>query len=205
MDNIKNKKAVFIGGAVVLIVIIALALYLSGKNKKGDVSLESQSEKQTTQEKFLSLKEIASQNTPQKCSVEFSDGVNKSETQLWIKGDKFKQITVIETPEQGKREAVIISNGTYMYSWDEATKKGNKIKLDETYDLQSEESRGSANLDWDTEFNYNCSAAVISDAELTPPNDVDFVDLEAELEKMQESLEGFDVDSYMQDIPSVQE
>lgn len=204
----KNKKVLIIASVVVLAVLI-LAVYLfSGTSKKSDTNisgdLQKAAEEQASQ---MSVKELIAKNIPQKCEMTYSDGVVSTNVEMWIKGEQFKQITVMESPELGLKKMGAVSDGEYIYSWDEDTRQGSKILIEETQEtnIDAENVQVSKNVDWDARYDYKCSPAVISDADLAPPSDISFTDMNAEIKKAQEQLENMNLQDLMEDIPQIEE
>lgn len=204
----KNKKVLIIASLAVLAVLI-LAVYLfSGKSKTSDTNtsgdLQKAAEEQAPQ---TSLKELIAKNIPQKCEMTYSDGAVSTNVEMWIKGEQFKQITVMESPELGLKKMGAVSDGEYIYSWDEDTRQGSKILIEETQEtnIDTENVQVSQNVDWESRFDYKCSPAVISDADLTPPSDISFTDMNAEIQKAQEQLENMNLQDLMEDIPQIEE
>lgn len=196
----KNKKVLIGVAAFVIILIIGGFLLLKKPAYNDNLSIVDGSGENSSSQ--MSLSEIIAKNVPQKCTVSYTDGGTKIATEIWIKGNKFKQVSIVEIPEIGKKETVMISDGAYSYIWDEETKKGSKIKLEESGEVGMENTQENINIDWNTKYEYKCTPAVIDDADLALPSGVVFTDMEAELEKIQNQMENFNIDDYMQNIPS---
>lgn len=94
----------------------------------------------------------------------------------------------------GDKTQNIISDTEYMYSWDDSTKKGMKLKLTSMEDMKkSVEEKGqsvpSLTTDEDRKkyedqgYTVNCSVKAIDDSEFVPPTDVTFTDTSAMMEQ----------------------
>lgn len=111
---------------IVIVLAIALGLFLL-KNQKGQIPQVSQTEKnkvnQTSKNIVQGIKDLITSNVSIKCVYEMANG---SKVTSYLKGkDKIKSI--IES-NNGKSEAIII-NGK-MYSWDDKTKQGIVMSID---------------------------------------------------------------------------
>lgn len=98
-----------------------------------------------------------------------------------------------------------ISDGQYMYTWNDQNKTaGLKIKIDEAESAAKDipDTPGSAGgdepvdvkgkaVDMEKEMNYNCTPSTISDADVTPPSDVKFVDMAETIKGLQDKFKDF--------------
>lgn len=108
----------------------------------------------------------------------------------YIKGKKVKTISVSDsTPTQS---GSMLSDGTTMYTWSDATKEGIMFKLPSEDELKSMPTNAPQVPDFskpdETEkyenqgYVVNCEVKSIDDAEFTKPSDVTFTDMSALLE-----------------------
>lgn len=138
----------------------------------------------TDQEKStFSLKELITKNIAQKCTWTISSPEGDSVGEILVKGNKFKQTIKIKNP-MGETQFNGISDGEWMYTWSNDSTSGNmafKMKLEEALKpVETDDSQnvsGSNQIDLDQEYNYNCQPATINEADLTPPKDIEFIDL----------------------------
>ncbi|KKQ56075.1 MAG: hypothetical protein US75_C0010G0021 [Candidatus Woesebacteria bacterium GW2011_GWC1_38_13] len=206
--KMKNKKILIVVSVAVFAVLI-LAIYLFSEKSKTSNTKISGDLQRTAEEPSsqMSLKELIAKNIPQKCEMTYSDGAVSTSVEMWIKGEKFKQVTVMESPELGSKKMGAVSDGEYIYSWDEETRQGSKILIEETQEtnIDAENVQVSQNVDWEARFDYKCSPAAISDADLTPPSDVSFMDMNAEIQKAQDQLENMNLQGLIEDIPQIEE
>ncbi len=199
-----NKKAVAIGVTIILTGVVAGALILS-KNKTPDEGEISQAvQEETTAETGdtkVSIKDLIAKGIPQKCTLEYSNEDMASTSETWIKGRKYKQFMVVESPVSGKRSVYTVSDGVYIYTWEESAKTGNKIKIEESEVDEPETTDTSVDVQMDDVLDYKCAPAVITDSEFEIPSDIVFTDVNAELEKLQDQMENLNVENLMQNIP----
>lgn len=110
--------------------------------------------------------------------------------------DKKIKVTGITTAGEMKSQNMI-TDGTYMYTWDVSTKKGMKISL-EGKDLAAETRQQAAapQLQSDEDkkkfedegYDVKCEVATIDDAEFVPPSDVTFSDLSSMMEQSKKMM-----------------
>lgn len=181
--------------AVVVVAILAIGIFVTlRKNKFSGKSAVSETPKEETNisvetsEGKLSIKDLIAKGIPQRCTLEYSDGEMSTSSETWIKDGKFKQIMRVSSPESGKRVVNTISDGNYIYSWEEGSTTGNKIKIEEKSESQ-ETNQEAVDLQMNDQFEYKCSPAVVNEAEFSLPTNVEFKDLNAELKKLQEQFQ----------------
>jgi hypothetical protein len=121
------------------------------------------------------LKEAVALGVGMKCTYEIEG--NKYEG--YIKGENYRgKIKTAEGKEGG-----VIMKGNCMWTWTEGESQGVKICYDET-DVETEETdvweqpQGTVGPD----MTYTCVPAAVTDAQFTPPADVNFLDLESMME-----------------------
>lgn len=125
-----------------------------------------------------SLKDILGLNVTQKCSYTTSDENAQTTGTIYIKGNKFRQETQLQTPE-GTSTVNAISDGEYLYTWGGQMANGLKMKL--SAPDNSDTTPGQSNpVDMDKQMDLNCQAATLTDADMNPPADVQFMDLSDE-------------------------
>jgi len=115
----------------------------------------------------------------QKCTWSSDVEGAKSSGIMMIKGKKFRQSVVSQVTGQPETAMEIVTDGEWTYIWNPKTKEqGMKVKVTEEQKADTEKL-ANGSFDWGKEYNYNCSPAVVSDGEFTPPKEVEFMDLEA--------------------------
>ncbi len=141
-----------------------------------------------------SLKEIMAGGQAQKCTVKMqSEEEGGLESEIWIKGKKMKQITKSEALGGGGEEMTIyvISDGEWIYNWNNKTNQGIKMKVGESekQDQEAKENFKGSAVDWDKKIDYDCKVTSVADSEFAPPASIKFVDWAAEAAGMQEKIE----------------
>lgn len=154
-------------------------LVLSACGVKQNIVNKIDETKNKVENKKTSIKELLGLGQEQKCTWKSEADGDKSSGTMMIKGNKFKQNAISKIGDQPETTMEIISDGIWTYLWNPKTKEqGMKMKVTEEQKSDTQKL-ANGNLDMGKEFNYNCSPASVSDAEFTPPTDVDFMDLEA--------------------------
>jgi ABC-type glycerol-3-phosphate transport system substrate-binding protein len=183
-----------------LSLVLFSSLFLSACGVKPDdnsaTTTPSDQQEESVKSSF-SLRDLIAKNIPQKCVWTSNVDGTQSQGTMVISGNKFKQETTIK---QDGEEFVTysISDGTYLYTWQE--KAGNvspeiamKMKLD-TFENPDKDSAPSDNptsvgtVDFDQEYQYNCSPTVVSESDFQPPKDVEFTDYSQFLEDIQSQM-----------------
>jgi len=160
-------------------ILTVCVLVLGACGVKQDIVNKIDETKNKVENKKTSIKDLLGLGQEQKCTWKSEVEGDKSNGTMMIKGTKFKQTAVSKIGDQPETAMEIISDGVWTYLWNPKTKEqGMKIKVTEE---QREDTQKLANgsFDFGKEFNFDCSPANVSDAEFTPPTDVDFMDLEA--------------------------
>ncbi len=168
-----------------IIVVVILVLLIGGwwmSQNKSVVTKQDENKTEQTEQKtnggLSTLKDLLNLGKDQKCQWTSDESGTKTTGTLWIKGNKFRQSITSTTDGQPVNQAEVISDGEWFYLWNPATKEqGMKMKMNEE-DKKENKEIANGGIDWGKEFNYNCSPASVSEADVTPPTDVKFMDLQ---------------------------
>jgi len=186
--------------------VLLSALFLSAcgvKDNNSSTTTPSLQQEESGSSAF-SLRDLIAKNIPQKClwSTTDSDGTKTTGTMI-INGQKLNQEVVIKEPDT-TITMHIISDGTWIYSWQEnPTAKSPipamKMKFEETQ-AEAEELKESIGetknnqdtfgsvVDYDNKTEYNCSPTIISGTEFQPPKNIEFTDYSQFLEDIQSKM-----------------
>jgi len=147
---------------VIAIVLILLALggYYYFSRSKGAVGVPGTGGIQ----KFSTLKAAIDLGVPLKCSY----SVNGNEYEGYVKGKQWRG--KIKTAEGQVGEVIMKDN--CMWSWGNQEKQGMKTCFEETEDGDVWDQDTTVGIE------YNCMPAAVTDAEFTPPADIQFMDLD---------------------------
>lgn len=181
--------------AVVVVAILAVGIFvtlrkskISGNSAISEITKEETNTSVETGGGKISIRDLVAKGIPQKCTLEYSDGEMTTSSETWIKDGKFKQIMQVSSPESGKRVVNTISDGDYVYTWEDGSSNGNKIKIEKSVESQ-ETNRETVDLQMNDQFEYKCAPAAIVEADFSLPANVEFKDLNAELKKLQEQFQ----------------
>lgn len=197
------KKYSKIGYAVVLISAFALAgcgqKNAQNSNAPGQTSSADSSGQSVAEKVKQSLYDLVTTGAGVKCTI---DDPKMGQLTMYAKGDKAKvegfQFTSMSdalsnasqnTPPK-EEKGTMINDGTWAYMWSGA--EGMKFNINDMKNLapkdqnqaQNQDNSQSSATDWkdwikqmDNEgTKYDCSPAVLSDADFTPPSNVKFQD-----------------------------
>lgn len=160
---------------IAILTVCVLVLSACGEQITNKIS----ETKNKVENKKTSIKELLGLGQEQKCTWSGDTEGDKSSGTMLIKGTKFRQSVTTLNVGESETSMEVITDGTWTYLWNPKTKEqGMKIKVTEEEKADTQKL-ANGSLDMGKEFNYNCSPAIVSDSEFTPPKDIDFLDLEA--------------------------
>lgn len=161
-------------------------------------SADTPTKSQTSMKK--SLKDLLALGVAQKCTWTVDDSGQTMTGTMLINGNKFKQITTIQT-DKGPFTSTAVSDGENYYSWSDASNgTGMKMNLAEAEKNTPSpgETPASGSVNWDNQYNYDCSPATVSDADFAIPTDMKFTDLN----EIQNSMKNLDIEKLKQQFGS---
>lgn len=180
-----------------LLILSASALFLSGCSLlPKSFSLNSSQSKGDQAKSALRLSNIIANGGTASCTI--TNIEDKQVTTMAVSGKKMK-ITGSSVDTQGQKGGSYLTDGTYVYIWEQGKKEGIKMKLpseDEAKETADKAKDKADNSDYDpsayssqyeddTKFNMDCKEGSIPQSEFEPPTDVTFTDFQS---MMQESL-----------------
>ena len=180
-------------------ILLSSLLFSACSLQKKSISEESTSDS-TANNSTFSLRQLISQNIPQKCTYSGSNQEGSFESEIIINGKKFNQIITYKSAE-GEEKINSISDGEYVYTWGKHSTNGAfaiKLKADfDTSDTNSDKDDSSQDIadsqvDLDTDYQGKCLPTVVSDADFQPPKDVKFEDYSQFLEDIKSSIPSID-------------
>ncbi len=176
-----NKKLLLVVGGVALVGIIILVAgssrWFGGDTIEGD-----------TLEDFRgSVSDLYKLGKDITCTFERSDDAGTMSGTVYVTGEKMRGDFQITQAGGESFDSHTISDGEWIYTWG-ATQLGyvgTKIKITETEDVeQTGEASETPNLD--EEFDYKCNSWNVDNSLLVPPSDIEFQDLSATMQQLQE-------------------
>lgn len=189
--------------SVSLILFSALFLSACGVKENGSSTTTPSLQQEETGSSSFSLRDLIAKNIPQKCTWTSTQEDTKSTGTMVISGNKFKQEVSINEKES-TLTMHIISDGTWIYSWQENPTAENpvpamKMKFEETQeeatdlkdsleDAKNSQSSFGSVVDYDDKIEYNCSPTAVTGDEFTPPKNIEFTDYSQFMQDIQSQM-----------------
>lgn len=183
-----NKILLPIG--VLAIAVVAVGIYFATSGGKttnegqNQGQINSQVTKAVNPSGEYSINELLAMNKPMKCT--WKEGVtNGAVTNIvYINGKKFYQDVTMD--DRGHSYA--ISDGKYLYIWNDFTEIASKMKLSEMETgAKSGQTQNSAKMDQERDF--VCENWIADNAIFNPPQDKNFKDVTEEMGQAMEELQ----------------
>ncbi len=172
-------------------ILLTVPLLLTACGTSTPVGQTEQNQTQNQAQEKFSLKNALTLGQSLKCTY----NENGSTVTSLIKGNKYKVDQVVL--EDGKGTGGVVSDGEFMYSWDNVTKQGVKFNLKDMQAMAEETEPGASPQtnsfdfeEWveetESKNDVDCQPALLTDAEFTPPSDVTFQDMTQFFQQMGE-------------------
>jgi hypothetical protein len=183
------KKYLFSG------LIVFSSLFLTACTAKNNSSNNVNNETKDNSASF-SLRQLITQNIPQKCTYTGTNEDGSFESEIIISGKKFNQ-TIKTKSTDGEQTINSVSDGEYVYTWGSHVAGGTfAIKLKADFDNQttpevknsSSQNIAASQVDLDTDYQGKCSPTVVTDTNFQPPKDVKFEDYSKFLDDIKSSI-----------------
>lgn len=172
------------------VILLLATVMLSACGKKTEQIGNSATPTETTKTENKvekSIKELLGMGISQKCSYEINEDGQKMKGEILVgNGGKFKQITEV-SEEKGTMKINVISDGTYVYYWNEAMKGvGSKMKIDSVEQVKVTGTPEEEKVDMNKKINYSCNPINLSESDFALPSGIKFVDLSETMKNLQE-------------------
>lgn len=182
------KKAGLIIGVTVIFVVLA-AFFMIQKSNPATSTQTADSAKKESGESLGdfakgSIASLLSAGKNVTCSMKYPDG-NGSGT-VYVSGKKMRgEFTVMaEAPKEYKSS--MIQDGDYAYMWSDVDKKGTKFKVSGIPTPSPTTTTKTEAVDINQEVDLKCSAWNVDPSMFVVPADIEFMDMSAMMEKVQE-------------------
>ncbi len=181
-----NKKLIILIAAIVIIAGGAAAYFLLGdkKDDKTAANGQNQSSNATNDEAMSftdsTIGKLLGAGVARKCT--YSD--QSSSGTIYLTNNNRMRVDYTSTdPDEGNGGMIMTSNRQYI--WDADSKEGITLAYDPAAaeGNTSDESDSDQGVDMDQEYNFSCSVWIVSESMLTPPADINFVDMEAMMQQ----------------------
>ena len=139
-----------------------------------------------------SIRDLLHRGVAQKCTYETPQGEKGT---IYTDGKRvYAEIRNAPVPAEIGKNVNMINDGEMMYTWDLATKKGQKLSLATTKDTKGSSSsfmpESSERVDTsmlDSNYDMTCTAWSIDESKFVAPSTVQFVDMSAITEKLNDA------------------
>lgn len=204
-------KSTRAGFAPILIIIAVVAFAAVGgyfylNSKKPQVTPEAAQTKNAGGSAISSIQDALSKSQSLKCEYTDENG-NKSTT--FIKSGNIRVSTKTKDSKDGEVLTRTQGDEVKSYFWDPATKKGTVFTISKK-DTQAMQKQVQQNpqvqagnkedlIESIEKYKQHCKTESVSDSLFTPPTDVQFTDLQAEMKKAGINME--DIKNQMKNLP----
>ena len=186
-----------------LIVLLSSVVLTSCLPKQNQELVQTQDQEQEEEGAVnQSLKDLMGSGKNLECSWEFEDPEGKGRTTglVYIAGNRSRSEVRVRVEGEGEELAnmdlISINDGQMGYMWNEGQTTGSKYNIAEMEKLGEEMSQGQENItqnqtqnDWENIYNYQCKNRRVDESKFSVPTNVEFTDMMAQMQQMQEQTE----------------
>lgn len=170
------------------LLLIAIALTLTGCNPQQEQTTQSESE---ASQEFSELAAAMESGAAMRCIM--SNTAENIEATYLVRGDQIKISGMIPNDEMGDAN-MLMTNNT-IYTWSSKQETGLIIKVPEEQADQVRQEQDIPDLSNPQEreayqnqgFTIDCEPADLTDADFTPPSDVNFMDMSSFIQQSMEA------------------
>jgi len=168
---------------IIFPILLTASILLTACGPKTQPKQNQGSQTPNQQQEKFSLKNALTAGQSLRCNYE----MNGDQITTLIKGNKYKIDGMGSMGEANN--GGMVSDGTFMYMWDDETKKGTKYDIKVVQEMGKDSQEETENNDYsqfdfqewaetqEGKYKIDCQPVVLTDAEFTPPSDVTFQDL----------------------------
>lgn len=181
----QKQVGIVVGAAVILFIIAIIAFNQFSKTSK--TSSETSSSQKTESSESLTRGSIANLLTSGKnvnCTMNYPDG--KGSGTIYVSGKKMRGDFTVNVETIGEVKSSMIQDGEYAYMWSDADKKGTKFKVSGIPAPSPTADSNNQSVDLNQEVDLKCSSWGVDPSKFTVPSDVEFTDMSAMMEKVQD-------------------
>lgn len=125
-------------------------------------------------------------------TIDSAGNVTNGTVYVAASGDKFSGSFNVSQLGEDDVTTYVIRDGTYNYMWTSASVDGYKTRIEgnETQFFGGDSAGNtSTGISEDDTYNFDCRPWTVDDTRFVPPTTIDFVDLSAQIEEMQEQVQ----------------
>lgn len=169
-----DKKILAVVGAVVVVLVVCLFLFIKPKTNLTPVGAPKEEAGGTMEQIYNLGKNL-------KCEAISAEG---QKIILYIYGQKMK--IIMPMPDSDKDFIYSIYDGEFVYGWQNAQKEGTKFKISQQDYFKPSPSE-AVQEDFSKTLDYKCTAWVVDSHEFDLPADVSFQDMTGIVEEAQKA------------------
>ena len=153
-----SRRVKLIIAAVVVVLVLAGALYLLRKSQKPQSDVGK-----AANESGVTLKGLLGMGKDQKCDISYSNDRGKTSGTVYVAGKKMRGDFTVVDANNKQMDSHMITDETYIYSWLSSSPQGVKTKVEAAI--------------IDQQVQYKCASWGVDSSKFTPPSNVQFRDL----------------------------
>src|SRR3990167_280491 len=138
------------------------------------------------------LQDLFARGANLQCTFKYDDESNMTDGIVYLSGKKMRGEFSL-TQNDGKiMKSHVIRDDVYGYTWLDGQKQGTKIKIETSEEItkdQEDEKDGELFALDNKDVDYDCKPWIVNKSMFTPPSDVQFQDISAQVEQIQENTQ----------------
>lgn len=178
---------------VLAVVLVVGGVWWFGFKDTSDSDPQSQQPNEESASSLSSLNDLLSRNQDLMCVYSDSqdDGTTSSGT-VYLSRGRMSGTFSTNSPGEDPVKGHVISDGQSQYTWEEGSDEGLKFDLSQTAsengDTEEADGDQAANIDRDTDYQFQCEEWPVDESVFTPPANVEFKDFDLDFEGASEAL-----------------
>ncbi len=166
------KQALF--GGIIVIVIIGIVFIIGDKK---DSVVEEVTTETTSSKSAQSFKDLLEQRTPASCTFEGAVETMDIKGTVYVGNGSIRGDYLMTGPQAPNgMETHMIMDGTSMRYWTSVSTQGFKTAIDPNT-MEPTKTDIAQTVNYNQDFEYNCSPWIVDASKFTPPSTVSFTDL----------------------------
>ncbi len=166
------KQTLF--GGIIVIIIIGIVFIMTDKK---DSTTENPATETTGTESAQSFKDLLAQRTPVSCTFGGDVDTMNIKGTVYVGNGSIRGDYLMSGPQSPNgMETYMIMDGTSMRYWTSISTQGFKTAIDpET--MEPTKTNTPQTVNYNQDFEYNCSPWIVDASKFTPPSTISFTDL----------------------------
>lgn len=188
-----QNKLILAAGVGVILVIGAFFVLKQGNTNSSQVPLNKSQSKNTDSSSLTgTLKSLLSQNRPMECDFSYNDTDTATKTSgtVYLSGNKMRGNFTLSQETGQNFESYMIRDEKTGYTWSSLSKQGSKFTFPDEETLKNLEDQNQmedplSQIE-DKDVEYDCKSWMPAQSFFTPPTDIEFVDLNEQLNQVKD-------------------